>query len=887
MRSSYLLPALLLSLFWLQSLHAQAPAGLDEGIVESEVPGFTKKTLITYFRNGGLDTAYFPFGDVMGMLRVRPETSPNGEVFTGHMGDNWDFVINTRAFTLTTPTGTAPIDPSTFLRVDDELYIRDTLIAMALGVKVAYKQDELKLVFDVDPRLPVIDYIRSRARWKDAMTPQDSLAENQIDFTFSRPVIGPATFNYSVGGNYTHISTNDVHSSGSFGQANVTLPLLFGQFTAGGRVNQLVLGDGERKPKGVFTGWTYTFVIPEFTPLSEIALFGLGFDHNLGARISNRPLGYRAITDYQVLEGTANPFSLVEIYRGTVLHAVSQADSSGNYYLRVPIFRGAREFYTTIATDQYATRAIEEHTFGNPYVTMDPGAIWYAGYATIDSARPNTRINGQFSIDIGLFPWMSLTGAAGASADTLNRIKASDTLTYDITNLYGGARFAIGPYVGADANYEYMADRAGLSVSTDLIRALPISMGIANVRLKNRDSMWVDPIANFSTGYYADRLNIALGATGSRDEIATLPAVSYSFENLGVSLNATIKYPMRRRVGEFVDTLVKLNTVNLIAVRGLFSTSFMNFPRLTLDLTYDPLRSRMSVIFLETGVTLGDIDITASALIPDETIKRTIGRVSASMSTDLFSARAASVANYVSQGFSASLNGAAQVASSGVRLVRDIGSQSTIVLTAYNDRNGNGLQDEGEEELRNPIGQVSVVIPDIRQEGQISNEDGVFLAVPIYTDLVLEIDRFGLADLDMFPSRTLYGAYIGPSSVRSFHVPFRRGYTLSGQCYVERPNLEGKVVRTTRGLASVRIWLEATGGVGMYEGELFDDGSLMIIGVPEGEYRVKFDQAQLGYRRIQLADPSMVVVVSEGTTKLPDLILVPTVGDAVSPNPDE
>lgn len=886
MRSSYLLLALFISLFWLTSLHAQAPAGLDEGIVEAEVSGFTKKTLICYFR--GLDTAYFPFGDLMGMLRIRPEVSPNGEVFTGHMGDRWDFVIDTRATTLTTPNGTVSIDPGSFVRVDDELYMTDSLVAMSIGVKTRYDLEALKLRVDVDPRLPVVDYIRSRARWKGVMTPQDSLAQAQMDFTFHRPLIGPATLNYTVGGGYTHISASDLHSSTSSAQAHATLPLLFGQFSAGGRINTVLSGGTDAlKPRAVFTGWTYSFVIPEFTPLSEISLFGLGFDHNLGARISNRPLGYRAVSDTKVLEGDANPFSLVEVYRGTAIHAVTQADSNGHYSIVVPIFRGAREYYTTVATDQYATRTVEEHTFGNPYVTMDPGAVWYAANATFDSARLNTKANGQFSVDVGVLPWLSLTGAAGAFTDTLNRLKVGDTTTYDVSNLYAGARFAVGPFIGADVNYEYIADRAGLSIATDIIRDLPMSMGVSNVRLKNKDSMWVDPIANFSAGFYADRLNLALGSTGSRAEIIALPAVSYSFENLGVALNATVKYPMRRQIGEFVDTIVQLNKVNLTAVRGVFSTSFINFPRMTLDLGYDPLRSRMSTIFLETGVTLGEFDITASALIPDEQIKRTVGRIGASVSTTYFSARGNSAANYLSQTLTASLNGAAQVDPSGIRLVRDVGSQATVLLSAFNDRNGNGIQDDGEEMLRNPIGQISVLIPDIRQEGQLSNEEGVFNAVPVYTDLMLEVDRYGLADLDMFPSRTVYGLFIGPSSLERVHVPFRRGFTLGGQCYVERPNLEGKVTRTTRGLAAVRVWLEATSGVGVYEGELFDDGSLMLIGVPEGEYRVRFDDAQLAYRRVQLADPKMVVTVSETTTSIPDLILVPTGGDAASPNPDE
>lgn len=886
MRSSYLLLALFISLFWLSSLHAQAPAGLDEGIVEAEVSGYTKKTLICYFR--GLDTAYFPFGDLMGMLRIRPEISPNGEVFTGHMGDHWDFVIDTRAATLTTPNGTVPIDPALFVRVDDELYMTDTLVAMGIGVNTRYDLEALKLRVDVDPRLPVVDYIRSRARWKDVMTPQDSMAQAQLDFTFHRELIGPATLNYTVGGGYTHISASDVHASTSSAQGQVTLPLLFGQFSAGGRLNTVLSGGNDAlRPRAVFTGWTYSFVIPEFPPLSEISLFGLGFDHNVGARISNRPLGYRAVSDTKVLEGEANPFSLVEVYRGTTIHAVTQADSNGHYSLVVPIFRGAREYYTTVATDQYATRIVEEHTFGNPYVTMDPGAIWYAANTTFDSVRLNTKANGQLSLDVGIFPWLSLTGAAGAYTDTLNRIKIGDTTTYRISNLYGGARFALGSFIGVDANYEYIADRAGLGIATDIIRDLPISMGISNVRLKNRDSMWVDPVGNFSTGYYADRLNIAFGSTGSRAEITALPAVSYAFDNLGVALNATLKYPMRRQVGEFVDTLVQLNKVNLTAVRGVFSTSFLNFPRLTLDLGYDPLRARMSTIFLESGFSLGEFDITASVLIPDEQIKRTVGRIGASISTTYFSARANSAANYVSQTVTASMNGAAQVDPGGVRLVRDVGSQSTVILTAFNDRNGNGIQDDGEEDLRNPVGQVSVLIPDIRQEGQLSNEEGVFNAVPVYSDLMLEVDRYGLADLDMFPSRTLYGLYIGPSSLERIKIPFRRGYTLGGQCYVERPNLEGKVSKTTRGLAAVRLWLEATSGVGVYEGEIFDDGSLMLIGVPEGEYRVRFDDAQLRYRRVQLADPAMVVTVSATTTSIPDLILVPTGGDAASPNPNE
>lgn len=865
----------------------EVPHGYEEGILDVEVPGFTHKIMTAYFRNDTIP--YLPLGDVLGILRSRVERSRNGSLYTGHLSGDEEFSINLVNHTLVA-RDTIVLDTSMYFQSDIDLYVRDTVLAMALGTNVHSSFAELKTTITVSDRLPVVSYIQRRGVWNDLNVVTDSLTQSTLDYTFQRMLLGSASLGWRAHGLYSLNSVQLSHRESFGGSLQLNMPLLYGQFTVGGFADQSTATGQPSTSTINMSGWSWVFTIPDFPLISEFSLLGQTFTRNVGARITNAKMGYRLDVELDTIHGSARGRDVVELYQGQLLIGATKADTNGSFLFVIPRHRG-REVFRTVAVNQYGETIEETHTYGNQIITVKPGVFEYTIGATVDSLSSHASGSGNATAMMGLTDWLQVSATAQAVAPEIGQMSFSNDSSLVVTSLTYALRAALLHDVGLDLNYSQLPDIGAISVASSIIPELPISASVSNIRPRHKDSIVSDLTYGLSTGFSTGHFSVYAGGSYNKRQLTFNPGVGVFAGPIALTASASTiaPYPEAGSGGETQVTTGRRqlipNRLNLLDVQAGLGVGIAGIPRLNFYAAYDHGIGKLSSFEVNTSFSLTqDIGMSITAVVPRQDVSRTYVRIGLDWETGPVTGRTGFVADKTFQQITTAVGGTAYVGGSGIELSRERNRAGSVIrLYAYNDRNGNGEQEDGEEDLPNPMG---LLVRNISGDAasQPSDDRGVFWMVPEHEDIIVEVDRWSLAADEYYPTTRRYGVYMAQGFQRSIHVACRRGYTIEGQCAIERPDLKGNKTRTTQGLSSMRIWLEPTVGVGTYDGEMFDDGTLIIMGVPSGEYRIRMDKAQMDYRRVSMRNEGMTVVISEEKPTLPEVILVPITTTETSPS---
>jgi len=864
--------SLLLLFVTASSLTAQVE-GMDEGVAEVEVPGYTKKTLVVYYKDG--EQPYFPFEALMGMLRCKLERDATRNVFTARLAEGKQVQIDVDNNTLISPRGTFTIDPEMLRLTESDLYISDSLAAKCFSGTVAF--DIARLYFSVEGTsdLPVVSYVSARTKWGELYVQLDSTSSNGLDYSLDRPLIGKASVSWTLGASGSTSFKQSGLTLGTEGSASIMMPFLFGNLTFGGGA---AVGYGRTSLRQTtdtrysMSGWAWSFPIPEFAPLSNILLTGRSLRDRLALSLSNGAYGIGRNVTVDTLTGEAAPGNAVELYQNGRLIGITTADSSGEFHFTVWKTNHYTQL-TTVEIDQFAERHTQTFSWGNNAIATRPGSVTYGLRFQLDSVNVNAPFQGDLTLMVGVTRWLELGGRATAMVPSLREFRLKDDTSNALKAVAVNGTLALWNYASISGAYDYFLDRADASLSTT-IATVPLTFMASNIRPRTPAVRWTDGRYGVATGFSIGRVGASISSFYEKEFISIDPSLSGLIGDVGVSVSPSMTYytgPMSAAPGEdtvqLPDARFEFNTL-----RATLSSPFLFGGRIGVDFDYNHIFRRLTSVRMETAFSLGDWYLTVGCDIPNQDIEQTAVRVGAAFATDFL---AFTTSSTTTRSFFRALNtlrGRLSASSSGIEVVNR-SSGPRIQLLAFNDLNGNGLQDEGEEDLRNPMGSMTAGTGD--QQTTSSDSSGLFLPVPTYQDLTIAVDKWSLADLDIFPSQEYYGAYATEYTDKTIRVPFRRGYSVSGLCKIEKPGPNGTTIQTTNGLTSVRIWLKAVDGVGNYEGELFEDGTALIIGVPIGEYRIVYDSSQLEYRRLAPKEPEMPITISETNQDLPLIILVP------------
>jgi hypothetical protein len=880
----------LLSLVPFAVVNAQeTPQGFEEGIVDVEVPGFTHKIMPAYFQHDTV--AFIPLGDVLGILRSRVERSRNGSVYTGHLSEDEEFSINVVDHTLITKTDTISIDPTLYFQNDIDLYVRDTILAVALGTRVEFSMADLKTTIFVSERLPVVNYIRRRGVWASLDVASDSLSKNKLDYSFQRMLIGAAAINWTVRGLYGTDAGQSSHRESFGGALGLTMPLLFGRFTIGAFGDQTTATGQAPSSTIALTGWGWDFTIPDFPLISQVGLFGRGLNDRFGIHFTNARMGFYPTIEIDTVDGTARPGDVVELYEGQNMIAATRADSNGAFAFPVAHGRGRQEFHT-IAINQYGETIEDLHVLGNRIITLEPGTVNYTVGMTADSVNIHAHGAASATVSIGLTNWLQMGAQTQMDAPSISKIRFRNDSSLIVSSIAYTMRAAVLSETALDLNYEQLSDRGGVGISTSILPEIPISVSASNIRPLHKDSAFKELILSASTGFSIFPVTVGASASHTKQQLTFTPTlgVSLGFVNVSASASTLMPFSDGTTPGETAATSTSTrrtlipNRLNLIGVQANMGVNIPGLPGLQFGATYDNGTRKLTSFSASTTIRItSSIALGLEALVPNQDLSRTFIRAGFDWSLGPTTGRTGLTGDRQFQQINSSIGGTAYLSSEGLDLTGERNHVGSMIrLTAFHDRNGNGEQDEGEEDLGHPMG---LILRNMTGDAasQPSDEDGVFRSVPEFEDIIIEIDRWVLAGDDLYPATRQFGVYMAQGLQRTIHVPYRRGYTVEGQCVIERPDLKGKTTRTSQGLSSMKIWLEPTTGTGTYDGEMFDDGTLLIMGVPAGDYKVRMDPSQLAYRRIALKDESQHIIISEDQTTMPEVILVPLTSTETSP----
>ena len=777
---------------------------------------------------------------------------------------------------------TINFDSSLVYATDGEVYVKLALIEQCLGIQMDYSYRELRLSIPDYPILPVANMAHTRRGWQVLMGGEKTM-EMKTEASLNRQLIGAIALDWSYQGSY--FQSGPLSEQENNGSLRLSTPFLFGILNIGGR------GEYKTAVKGPinfrYNGLTWDFFIPEFSPLSKITVSSPLQGH-YSIALTNTPLTPTRNLGTHDLIGYTQPKWMVEMYDGDKLVAEVVADSNGRYKFSIPVGYGSVR-RRTVAIGPHSEKVEEEHDIEFNQRILAPGAIDYQANFSIDTLALTTPFTANFNIQTGLFNWLGIGLGATLNLATMQSFTRPRSRWYDtiapiyVANLWLGGR--------TEANLKYDQKNAEVAGTFNALfnHDIPISLGFTGLRPTQRNFASTIGV-NASVNVLLESASLSLGALYLHNEIIVNPSVAGMIAGVSGSVQTELLFPMGYKESSAnnigTNSAIPQNTdprrLGFVSTRAMLSFSLLTNTFLSTEADYSHVQNTFRRLTFRANYALtSDLRVDLSYSVADYDWKRGTIKLGLSMFTNIMQITAGGTkrgeAAYLG---SVGLGGSMMFSSAGIQTRQSsLRGQSMVLLSAFRDRNGNGEQDDGEEDIGAPEGVLTT------EMSSQSSTDGEIRNVPTTQEGRVTIDQYIFADRDLYPSKRYFGIYPMPNSVSTINVPFREGYDLMGNCEIEHTSGDKKI-RSTKGVNGLRITLESTTGVGTFEGEIYNDGTVLISGVPAGEYRIRLDSNQLEYRRLRLADDHQeVITVTDTQRDLPLILLLAKTQDNASPPP--
>jgi|GEM_PF-1353415 len=842
------------------SSHAQADEAteLEEGAIRVELSGIGERDMFIRLAE---DTLYLPFARFCEFLKVNSSTSADGDVLKGELPAGSPFSITRSTGLAEHDTIRLRFDSSLVREVDGEIYVNASLLADCLGITIRFNYTSLRLVIDPDDKIPAVRLKMDRRKYARLATAEAlAVPEEVIDAPIQRELLGSMTLAWALAGNY------EQKQGGGTGSLQLGGPFLYGLLN--------VRGSGRYQPQlpdskpftGSLDSWDWQMVFPDFDLLRRFSVGAVmwnGLPPQYEVSISNERLA--PLEDYSMHEliGHTQPGWIVEMYESDQLVAVTQADSMGFYRFMVPAGGSIQREFASVGP--HGERILEDRFLDFNPMLIPQGEVEYTLNATTEKLSMAAPITTNGVLRAGVLSWLSLGGKFSVASSSYPHISRDSMFVNLNADMWLGGATSMG------LRYNPI-HRAAWG---ELVTRLPGNLYMrANIDSIDFDDMSFRSRASFSSTTYS---TFFYGATGtyarstSDYTFGVTPQLSGSL--LGLTGSVNTRFEWNKRWGSGTGELFEkpLNTTLIVSTAQVIApiTRWMS---MTARGTYDHMNDRFGDVSLRATLRpfrqLG-INVGWSGSVYEKWRK---GIVSANLTFNFGTFQTRFGADYQENRSiyyaNSSTRGATRFSSAGI----DYSDQASmgnaaIIVRGFWDKNGNGIQDDDEPELNSPRATVRY-----GHASAVAN-DGRFLSIPVYRECVVEIDRASYIGEGLYPTVAQYDLYSLPSSVNVVRVPFAEGFEVSGECTVELPGGVHKVPGGVLNGLAIRL-ISTTGNI-VIDGEVFDDGSVLISGVPAGEYKIELSDEQLAGRRIRLKEQLKPVHLSEDASTLPTIIFEP------------
>ncbi len=581
---------------------------------------------------------------------------------------------------------------------------------------------------------------------------------------------------------------------------------------------------------------------------------------------SNAPLQVPPRFAQGTIAGITEPGWTVELYDGGTLSNVVEADSAGRYSIPVDwVFGGRRLQFVEISRN--GERRVRDYRYMIPTQMSIPGELTYdiAGELDVGESgvdRSSTRfLTGVAETKYGVSPWLTLTSRTILDRTDFDHLGFA-SLDADIAaRLWPGGMAAI---------------EAGVDIRRGLIRAAysdaPCDGLQYSLNLERYAPSTGQVSASAAVGASMGRVSSYVAARMRRDARGTYAdgvayiAVPMSSLSLGLSCRVRaesasettgeIRWPGDMRIlppESAITATCSPTRTSVLRARAAFQG--LNSVPQSIDVDQTFILGRLMRVTL--GCEVDSLDWNGSTVFAQLSLDLPVGRMDASAvrrSDDIT--------------LSSHLAGSALVGTTGISVT----SGSSVGFTAlrvfgYYDANSNGRFDDGDTSL----GSLNATLE--RNGYRMGEPNSEFTGLISGVPYVLDVDKWSHAGQGMFPSRQRLAVYTLPSAVQNVWVPFAQGFDVSGSVELILPNdTRRSSVSVFNGLR-ISLVCDQTGA--RYDGEVFQDGSLLVMGVGAGRYRIEFDDVQLQSRRIALAAQPPITAIDGNQTRLPAISFEP------------
>jgi hypothetical protein len=790
-------------------------------------------------------------------------TSGDGKVLKGEIPAGSPFTISRVTSIAEHDTINLRFDPSLVREVEGEIYVNSSLLADCLGISMRFNYSSLTLVIDPDAKIPAVALKQDRRKYSRLATAEAlDVPERAPDAPVRRQLLGSMTLAWALAGNY------EQDQGAGTGSLQIGGPFLFGLLNVRGSARYQPQLPEVKPFAGAIDSWDWQIVFPNFPLLRRFSVSSMmwgGLPPEYDLSISNERLTPIEDATLHELSGHTQPGWTVEMYEYDQLVGVTQADSLGYYRFMVPASGSVQRTFASVGP--HGERILEERLLDFNPSLLPLGDVEYTLNATAQQLSIKSPMNINGVLRAGVASWLSLGGRFSLVSSSLPKISRDSIVPSLDADLWLGGASSMG------LRYNPMAHAAWSELVTRIpgnlyVRANLDSFDIDDMTFRSRASV----TGTFGSLFLGSSATYSKGAADHT--IGVTPQISGSLLGVSLSLNSRMEWSSRWGSGNGdvfdkpITSRTLISTAQLItpvtrwaslSVRESYDHLNNSFGDLSVKATIRPFRA----VGLNLGWTGSVYDRWQKGIV-SASLTLNVGSFQARVGADRYEDRMIYSGN-------SSTRGATRFSSAGI----DYSDQASmgnaaIIVEGFWDRNGNGVQDDGEPDLKNPGVSVRYGSASVRAN------DGRFLSIPIYRECSVEIDRASFIGDGLYPTISQFDVYSLPSSVHVINVPFAEGFEVSGECSVEFP---GGIHKVPGGvLNGLSLRLESTTGNIAVDGEVFDDGSVLISGVPAGEYRVVLNDEQLASRRIRLKEPLPPVKLDEDTSTLPTILFEPSLG---------
>jgi hypothetical protein len=824
-----------------------------DGILRITLQGIASEA---FFVKLSGDTLYLPFVRLCDFLRI--PVMP-GSIFSdidGELPAGTPFHLSSAAKLARYGADSIPITP-TALRLDSgELYVEGSFLRRWLQIPMQYDTSGLRIVIGADERIPRVLQARNRKKYA-LLSSQDDSTSILPPCSIERQMLGYPTIDWAM------TAARSGSGSQMWGSLQLGAPLLYGvlDLNAATRYSRL----DSSVPWFGINGWSWQFLLPTFDPLRKIVVGSnqIGNRSQYELEVSNIPLTTRPIYGTGELEGYTQPGWMVEIYEGSRLVDVTKADSAGRYRFDMAVGYGTTD-RTIVQVGPHGERFAEERRIELAPQLVPVGQIDYQLRASALDDGMGTPFEGSAYTGMGITDRLTLGLEALVRSARIGGMSVDSVIPAASASIWIGEAGFLGLRYNPrwnlfKAEYSWLAaDNSTLRLRVDSLSPVTgsfISSGSATIQ-------W-GPLTWGATARYA--------RTAGTEVIGVLPRVSGYLEGVSFTLSTDLRWsahsaeltgysylPYRMSQLTSLQLISAVVPRMLLSARGTFDHDAGQLSALGLSASY--YLSRTLGLGLSWQVDGGRWRTPALGVQVRIDLNRAAGITLAGS----YRQEELTTSSY--------MHGSAIFSPDGPHFHQSpsIGG-STVVVRSFKDDNGNGVRDADEEDLGERPARLSVAT------SQLASKEGMFLSIPPNNDCIVEVDRWSLADRGLFPRRTFYPVYSIPNSVHVVDIPFAAGFDVSGRC--EMAAGHGGAIPSSS-LIGMSVQLVAVDGSGSYEGEVFHDGSIAIVGVAAGTYRVEIDRRRLASRRLRMVPMTGTVTLDPANNRLPAIILEPVTSTA-------